>query len=114
MRESLEWLTSHFFRLRVSSADGYGLYPAWSPYAGHVGRLLGHLATEIITNSAQSFTRATSPSSDAELGEPVCYTVYLCLLCVIHFESSNNYHMSDATRLADETMMHVMMECTAL
>jgi len=76
MKESLEWLTSHFFRLRVSSVDGYGLYPVWSPYAGHVGRLLGHLATEIITKSAHSFTRTTPQSSDAELGEPF----HLCFI----------------------------------
>jgi len=69
MKESLEWLTTHFFRLRVSSSDGYGLYPTWSPYAVHVGRLLGHLATAIMTTSAQSFTKAASRCSDAELGE---------------------------------------------
>ena len=68
MRESLEWLTTYFIRLRVSSSEAYGLYPVWSPYAVFVGRLLGHLATTIITTSAQSFARAASPSSDAELG----------------------------------------------
>jgi len=68
MRESLEWLTTHFFRLRVNSSDSYGLYPVWSPYAVYVAHLLGHLATGIITTSAQSFTRAASQSSDAELG----------------------------------------------
>jgi len=70
MRESLEWLTTYFFRLRVSSSDGYGLYPVWSPYAVFVGRLLRHLVNAIITTSAQSFTRAASQSSDAELGTP--------------------------------------------
>ena len=69
MKESLEWLTTHFFRLRVSTTDGYGLYPVWGPYAVHIGRLLGHLATAIITTSAGSFTRVASQSSDAELGE---------------------------------------------
>jgi len=64
----VEWLTTHFFRLRVSSSDGYGLYPVWSPYAVHVGHLLGHLASAVITNSAQSL-RTSSRSSDAELGE---------------------------------------------
>jgi len=65
MRESLEWLSTHFFHLRVSSSDGYGLYRVWSLYAPYVGRLLGHLATGVITVSAQSFTRMTS---DAESG----------------------------------------------
>jgi len=68
MKESLELLTAHFLQLRMSSSDGYGLYPVWSPYAVSVGRLLGHLATTVITTSAQSFTRKTSQSFDAELG----------------------------------------------
>jgi len=69
MKESLEWLTTHFFRLRVNSSDGYGLYRDWSPYAVSIGRLLGHLANGMITMSAQSFrTNRASRSSDAEVG----------------------------------------------
>jgi len=89
MRESVEWLGSHFLRLRIdssSSADatgGYaGLYPTWSPYAPSVGRLLVHLTTSIIDNAAAAArVAASSPRQldDAEHGLCICVDVSLQL-----------------------------------
>jgi hypothetical protein len=69
MKESIEWLSTHFFHLRVSSVDTstFGLYPTWAVYAPSIARLLGFLSAGIIQETAQS--SRSKMSVDPEHGE---------------------------------------------
>ena len=46
----MEWLSSHFFRLRVLSTDTatFGLYPKWKLYVPCITSFLQYLATQAI------------------------------------------------------------------
>lgn len=68
MKETLEWLSTYFLRLRVGSVDAstFGLYPSWSAYAPSIARLLGHLAAEITKDTAPSSQR--NVPADPEYG----------------------------------------------
>ena len=53
-RETLEWLSSHYFTARVSSTEvaSFGLYPRWREYVPYLATFLGYLARRTIIQTA--------------------------------------------------------------
>ena len=56
----MEWLSAHFFRLRVANADTatFGLYPKWHEYVGSVASFLRYLSLACIRNTLSTVSAA--------------------------------------------------------
>ena len=65
MRETLEWLSSHFLAMRLASSDStsFGLYPQWRDYVSYLAQFLGMLLGQ---NVDIMMANASSGSCDAE------------------------------------------------
>jgi len=74
----MEFLSSYFFRLRVSNDDAvtFGLYPKWGQYVTYLAQLLSHLASSAILTA--DTTNQRQSGGDAEQGMKKCTS--LCLI----------------------------------
>lgn len=68
MRETMDWLSQYFFRLRVCSPDSasFGLYPHWQPYVASLVSFYGYLTRHIVQHIATLVRAGDLPAQQSE------------------------------------------------
>ena len=68
MRETMEWMSAYFFRLRVCNTDSasFGLYPTWRPYVPHLSAFLGYLTHNTIEQMAMVVRSGDMPAQQSK------------------------------------------------
>ena len=70
MRETMDWLSQYFFRLRVCRPDSasFGLYPHWQPYVTSIVSFYRYLTRHLILHSAKLVTTEDMPAQQSKSG----------------------------------------------
>uniref|UniRef100_A0A663NA73 Ectopic P-granules 5 autophagy tethering factor n=1 Tax=Athene cunicularia TaxID=194338 RepID=A0A663NA73_ATHCN len=92
VRETIEWLSTSFFKLRLSSVDfrTYGLFSKWSPYVSEVNKFLEYLIKRLIDTEVANL--AQEPVGKLQSLYSVIAGLFKPWILVLDKENISNQH----------------------
>ncbi|XP_005232012.2 ectopic P granules protein 5 homolog [Falco peregrinus] len=97
VRESIEWLSTSFCKLRLASVDfrTFGLFSKWSPYVSEVNKFLEYLIQQLIDSEVANLAQEPVGSNKILAGLQSLYSVIAGLfkpwILVLDKENASNH-----------------------